>query len=157
MPSVIRITNTMALTRTQPLIIGKPLPIKHSLPKEKPKQKTGYVHTVLIDTTYIPFDIVITEGSSPYFIITKPEDAVIFLQKITQHNPMSITDFAKIMSLDVTKQKEPFYAGNKQLHIRELLLTSSRYGLPLLPITILSLIMLPTPCTTPICIINNGY
>lgn len=113
--SIIRITKTMALTRNRPLFIGTPQ-----------REKTTYA--VLLDTIFIPFDIVIMEGATPQFIVTTPGDTIIKIKKVIQKNHLTISDFLQSIGLNFAIKPSNSYIGNKQIHIEELILEKNRAG-----------------------------
>lgn len=128
--SVVRITKNMALTRQEPLLLGAPVLKKPSAPGEKPTREKQFVRAVLLDTDYIPFDIVITKDTAPNFIITMPGNAKIYLEKIIEENPMDILYFSQIMSLDPFIPLYKRHKGKKQLYISELIIASDDIKTP---------------------------
>ncbi|HEV2601454.1 MAG TPA: hypothetical protein VGT41_04085 [Candidatus Babeliales bacterium] len=97
----VHITETMASTREQPLLIG------------------DFVKTILLSSDYIPFEIDLAQKAFPEFIITMPADVIIYIEKMTlPWGKTSLKELSKLVRHD--------YEGAKKIYIKEVVIENEK-------------------------------
>lgn len=113
--TVVTVTETMAATRSKPLIIKN---------YRDEKGEEYKVRAVIFATNYIPFDIVIDKDALAHALIALSGDSMVHVKKIIQRNDEGISAFLRFIGLSFKPGffESDFYEGKKYVYVDELLI-----------------------------------